>query len=315
MKRNLLIVWLILAVAGPGCNLNLAKSGLPAGGGATRAWFDSPLPGSIYVSPSPVCPVVAHGGSPAGIASFELTINGVVTMIPSPDTKSSLATLTRNCDLSEPGRYFLRLRVQDNAGVWSGYAETSLIISAAVTGTPGTVTATLSPTPTPTLTSTPSPLGGVSILSISTDVVYVGGTSCGPQQVTIVAHATAPKGIKVVVLFFRFQPGSPSGFQDVAMNPIGGDNYQVTLDPNSILGGFLTADQVTLQYQVVVQQNDGDTSIRTPVLADIAVLPCGNAVQDCSSYHKKSACESHGCVWYSTAGTATPGAVNECQSP
>jgi len=246
---------------------------------------------------------------------FELSINGAATMLPSPDTHSSLATLTRNCGLSEPGVYELRLRAQDNAGVWSGYAETSLIISGPVTGTPGTPTPVATSTPTPTFTPTPSPLGGVSIQSISTDVVYVGDASCGPLQVTIVAHATAPKGIKVVVLFFRFQPGSPSGFQDVAMNPIGGDNYQVTLNPNSILGGFLTADQATLQYQVVVQQNDGDTTIRTPVLADIAVLPCGNAVQNCSSYNKKAACESHGCVWYSTAGTATPGAVNECQNP
>jgi hypothetical protein len=158
-------------------------------------------------------------------------------------------------------------------------------------------------------------VGGVSIQSISSDVVYVGAASCGPQQVTIVAHATAPAGITAVVLFFRFEPGSPGGFQNTAMNPIGGDLYQSTLNPDLILGGFLTADQVTLQYQVVVQQTGGDTSIRTPVLADIAVLPCGNAVLDCSTYDKKAACQSHGCVWYSTGGTATPGAVNECQSP
>ncbi len=304
--RNWSCLLLVVALAA-GCGPLLGEPGNL--NSVVRSWFDSPLPGSMYTPPNPICPIVAHGASPAGIAMFELSINGAAALIPSPDTKSSLATLTRNCGLSEPGVYLLRLRAQDNAGTWSGYAETSLIIAEALTGTPGT------PTPTPTFTPTPSPLGGVSIQSISTDVVYVGGTSCGPQQVTIVAHATAPKGIKVVVLFFRFEPGSPSGFQDVAMSPIGGDNYQVTLNPNSILGGFLTADQVTLQYQVVVQQNDGDTSIRTPVLADIAVLPCGDAVLDCSSYHKKAACESHGCVWYSTAGTATPGAINECQSP
>lgn len=313
MKKVLLALLLILAVAG--CNLNLARSPLSEGGDTTRAWFDSPLPGSVFTPPNPICPIVAHGASPAGIATFELSINGAATLIPSPDTKGSLATLTRDCDLSAPGRYELRLRVQDNAGNWSGYAETSLIIAEAITGTPGTVTPTLTPTRTPTSTPTPSPLGGVSIQSISSDVVYLGNASCGPLEVTIIAHATAPKGIKVVVLFYRFEPGSPSGFENVAMNPIGGDLYQATLNPTSLLGGTMPADQLTLQYQVVVQQTDGDTSIRTPVLADIAVLPCGNVTVDCSSYKKKSTCESHGCVWYSTAGTATPGAVNECQNP
>jgi len=276
-----------------------------------KAWFDSPLPGSMYTPPSPVCPIVAHGASPAGIATFELSINGAATSIPSPDTKSSLATLTRNCDLTEPGLYHLLLRVQDNAGDWSGYAETSLIIAEAATGTPGTVT------PTATWTPTPSPLGGVSIQSISADLVYVGDASCGPLQVTIVAHATAPKGIKVVVLFFRFEPGSPSGFQNLSMNPIGGDNYQATLNPTSLLGGFMTADEATLQYQVVVQQMDGDTTIRTPVLADIAVQPCGDAVLNCSSYTKKAACQSHGCNWVALPdnGTVTPNPSHECQNP
>jgi hypothetical protein len=79
--------------------------------------------------------------------------------------------------------------------------------------------------------------------------------------VVITARATTPKGIQVVVLFYRYEPGSPSGFENVAMSPIGGDLYRARLIPNSTLGG--PADGI-LQYQAVVQQTDGDTSIRTP---------------------------------------------------
>ena len=206
--RKILLLCVLIVLASPACNLNLADTPLSDDGNTTRAWFDSPLPGSQYYPPDPVCPIVAHGASPAGIATFELSINGEAASFASPDTQSSLATLTRNCDLSEPGVYNLLLRVQDNAGEWSSYAETNLIIAEGTTVTPEAAV------PTPTSTPSTSPLGGVSIQSISSDLVYVGDASCGPSQVTIVAHATAPKDIALVVLFYRFEPGSPSGFQD-----------------------------------------------------------------------------------------------------
>ena len=80
---------------------------------APRAWFDSPLPNSVFVPPNPICQIVAHGASPNGIASFELSVNGaVVATIPSPDTQASLVTLTRDCGLSDPGEYHLLLRAR-----------------------------------------------------------------------------------------------------------------------------------------------------------------------------------------------------------
>jgi hypothetical protein len=100
----------------------------------------------------------------------------------------------------------------------------------------------------------------------------------------------------VVVLFFRYEPGSPGGFDSVSMSPLGGDLYQAILNPTSVLGGPAEA---TLQYQVVVQEQDGDTNIRTPVLADVAVLPCGSGGGDlgCSSYTDDDDCEAAGCSW------------------
>jgi hypothetical protein len=152
----------------------------------------------------------------------------------------------------------------------------------------------------------------VSIKSVSADLVYVGDSSCGPVQVSILAHATAPKGIQVVVLFYRFEPGSPSGFENMSMNPAGVDLYQAILNPTSLLGGALGSDSATLQYQVVVQQKDGDTSIRTPVLADISLQPCGAATVDCTAYDNKRACESHGCSWVSSPGIVP---IFACQNP
>lgn len=319
--KRILTFCLLMAFLLSACNLPLANPKEETA--AAQAWFDAPLPKSVLVLPSP-CQIVAHGASPNGIAAFELTINGTAASIPSPDTQRSLVTLTRDCGLSEPGEYQLRLRAQDNAGNWSGFAETSLIIVAgaapspepAATASPtAEAAATLTPTLIPTLTPTLS--GGISIERISANLIYIGGTSCGPTEVTILARATAPKGIKVVVLFYRFSTGSASTeFQGVAMNPMGGDLYQRTLDLNSLFGGSIPFDEATLQYQIVIQQNDDDTSLRTPVMADIAVQACGSAnppAAACSSYTSKESCEAHGCNWVLVSSTA--GRHYVCQNP
>lgn len=446
MKPKLFFAGL-LALAMVAVSACTANSAAPSGGSsAPRAWFDAPLPNTVFRSPnatvafppSPCYPIVAHGASPNGIAAFELTVNGAAASIPSPDTKSSLVALRRDyCELSQPGEYLFQLRAQDNAGNWSGYAETSLIVAEGGTPTPtptpapaacvdkldvtsenplqktymlpgqnftkswtvqntGTCTwgkgyrlvftggpslteggasmngpldtplGSLVPFPVspggkatiplpqaapmsegwyvgawnlvapngskipityggsdtmPSMyvdivvkggTPTPAPLGGVSVERVSTNLVYLGQASCGTQDVTIVARATAPKGIKVVVLFYRFFAGGSTGeFQSVAMNPIGGDLYQRTLNPTSLLGS-VPFDQATLQYQIVIQQNDGDVSLRTPVMADIVVQACGPVTAACSSYTDQRTCEAKGCNWVAGPGIVP---VYECKAP
>jgi hypothetical protein len=283
---------------------------------SVRAWFDAPLPNSVFVPPNP-CQIVAHGASPNGISLFELSINGAASSIASPDPQSSLVTLTQDCGVSEPGNYLLQVRVQDNAGTWSGYAQTSLTIAGGETQTPPaapeeTVTVTPTLTLTPTLTPTTEPSGGVSIEQVSTDLVYIGQARCGTLEVTITARAVAPQGINVVVLFYRFQSGnSSSEFQSLSMNPVGDDLYRRTLNPTSLLGGSVPFDQAVLQYQVVIQQNNGDTSLRTPVLSDITVQACGG-VTSCSSFTNESSCTANGCNWVSVPGTVP---LNECRNP
>jgi len=277
-----------------------------------RAWFDAPLPNTVFFPPSP-CQIVAHGAAPDGIAMFELMVNGAAAVsIPSPDTQNSLVTLSQDCGVSEPGEYTLQLRAQDKSGNWSGYAETNLIIAGAETPPPATEPPATEP-PLPTPSPTPAPASGVSIESVSTNLVYLGRGDCGPLSVAITARANAPKNIKVVVLFYRFQNGnSSSDFQSMAMNPLGGDQYMVTLNPTSLLGGSVPFDLGTLQYQVVVQQEDGDTSLRTAVMADIALKACGSVSAACSSYNDASSCRAAGCKWVSIPALVP---TYECKNP
>lgn len=297
-RGGFLMIALLLSACGP------LAGGPSAGAAAVRAWFDAPLPETVFAAADP-CQIVAHGASPAGIAAFELEINGTAIMLPSPDTKGSLATLTRECGLTLPGRYQLRMRAQDNGGGWSGYAETSLVIGGDAAAPRPAVPSPQAPAPQVIASPTSAAPGGVVVESVETWVVFAGDSSCGPNDVVITARATAPKGIQAVVLFYRYEPGSPSGFESVGMTPIGGDLYRVSLVPNSTLGG--PADGI-LQYQVVVQQTDGDTSIRTPVLADIEVRSCSPAedpggADACSAWVDPRTCVAKGCNWWEIPGT------------
>jgi hypothetical protein len=153
----------------------------------------------------------------------------------------------------------------------------------------------------------------VTIERVSTNLVYLGGSSCGTQQVTILARATAPNGIKVVVFFYRFQTGnSSSEFQSLGMKSSGDDLYEATLNPTSLLSGSIPFEQATLQYQIVIQQNNADTSLRTPVLSDITVRACGAVNVSCSSYTDERTCTANSCSWVSIPGTVP---VYECRNP
>lgn len=316
------------------------------GGQATsspQAWFDMPLPDTVFYPPNP-CQVIAHGASLNGISAFELYLNGVLaSSIPAADSKQTLATLNTACPPLVPGKNLIEVRAQDTAGVWSGRTQTTVYlvedspapvdptvtptIPPRTTDTPvstltaiSTLTATRPPaltlTPTSTPTSTPRPGGGVSIERISTYEVFAGRSDCGPTEVTFLARAVAPNGVKVVVLFYRFQANNASsGFENVGMKSIGGDLYQATLNPTALLGS-VPFDQATLQYQVVIQQNDGDTSIRTPILADIVVKACGRVTtappSSCSSYTDERTCIANGCSWVNIPGTVP---IFECRAP
>jgi hypothetical protein len=198
IKFMLLLVW-VLALLLSACNYPAAS---PASSRKTvRAWFDAPLPGTVFAPPNP-CNIVAHGASPNGIVLFELSINGSSSSIPSPDTNASLVTLSQDCGLSEPGDYLLEMRVQDNAGNWSNTAQTDLTIASdELSDSPPEEIEEETATPE----STPSSTAAISIESVSTNTVYIGASSCGTREVIFRVLAAHPESIKVIVLFYRFR--------------------------------------------------------------------------------------------------------------
>lgn len=305
------------------CNLGQQTSSAP------QAWFDMPLPNTVFLPPNP-CHLIAHGASPNGITTFEIYNNGALAFTESvSDSNQTLATLNTACPLLLPGKNVIEVRAQDSSGVWSEFAQTVVFITqrdaATATSPPRTtdtpvststavrtLTATLIPTSIPTLTPTPPPAGGVTVERVSTNLVYLGGSTCGTQEVTILVRAVAPNGITVVVLFYRFATGnSSSEFESISMKPIGGDLYETTLNPTELLGG-IPFEQATLQYQIVVQQNGGDTSLRTPVIADVAVQACGRVTASCSSYTDERTCIANGCNWVNIPGMVP---IYECRAP
>ncbi|HWS23108.1 MAG TPA: hypothetical protein VN226_01590 [Anaerolineales bacterium] len=338
--------FLILSFLISACSLPIQNiSTLPP-----QAWFDMPLPNTI-LQPGDPCQIIAHGASLSGIKAFELSLNQTVGQeISIADPQATLAKLEIECGFLKPGKNILSVRAQDSTGVWSAVTNTTVFLEGlptftrqnpilataspipdltstmtlepeliatftptllTSTSTP-TLTSTLTSTLTPTDTSTVPPAGSATVERVSVNTVFLGASSCGPNEVTILVKATAPAGIRVVLLFYRFvAEGSSAPFENIDMNPIGGDLYQITLNPSILLGG-VPFENGRMQYQVVVQQNDGDTSIRTPVLSDIVLQSCGSVTPSCSSYSDERTCIANGCAWVAEPGLVP---IFSCKKP
>jgi hypothetical protein len=145
-----------------------------------------------------------------------------------------------------------------------------------------TPTLTLAPTAIPSATPTPVvTTASISVQSVSSSTVYYRG-SCSPKDVTIQVNASDSDGITAVVLFYRVQGanGNTTDFQSKGMSSIGGDLYQIAVNPESDFGGGTLANMGggTLQYQAVIQDQNGNTSVRTDLLAGVSITTCsGNA--------------------------------------
>ena len=317
MKKNSLIcIPLLVALFLTACSPSTqqGQAGLPAG---PRAWFDEPLPDTVVHPPNP-CKIVAHGASLNGIAAFEFSTNGSVTAsLPNSDTQETLVTMNLDCQGLQPGKNLLAFRVQDKSGAWSDYANTTVFLGDANAnlGLPTRIppTATIRPRTTPTPTSTPQPPDTVSIERVSNHQVYIGDSNCGPTSVTVTARVSTANEINAVVLFYRLSTGNASSnVKGVSMNSIGNGLYQATIKPSSALGGAVPFDQAALPYQVVVQQSDGNNSLRTPAMSDITVKACGksNNTLSCSSFTDQRSCVANGCTWVSNPDSVP---VNVCK--
>ncbi len=290
ISRVVLLV-LIAALALAGCDA-------PDGAAVPQAWIDAPL----HESTHPVAPfeIVLHGADPSGISFIEVAVNGeVLSRRPPEDPQAPLAISRVIWDPQQPGQYVIVARAQSQAGVWS--AETSSVVT--LTGGDSTAQQPAPPTPTrrptatrtvppresptsaetpdATMTSTAAPGASVERVRISTDrVSYEGGGGCAPTEVNIMVRAFHPDGIRAVVLFYRLRnagSGETTEYFTQAMDSQGNDLYSLTVNPATeiiSLVGFPGSGDGVLQHQAVIQTNQGDTSVRTPLHSDITVVGC-----------------------------------------
>lgn len=225
MNRRFLLGCLILGLAASGCGPDPASDGGAGQPEGVGVWFDAPEPRTVYVPPAP-CQIVAHAASSMGISQFELTVNDAPAgSIPSPDTQASLVTLSRECGLTEPGTYRLRIRAQDNGGAWSAYAETSLII------------------PSP---DTPPPALAPISSSESADWIYYRSAAaiaqgipnaCSPAEIMITGNTTGV--FSAVTLHFRLVEeafGQSTPWQTMPMTQVAQGQWTATLNPEQISG-------------------------------------------------------------------------------
>jgi Bacterial Ig domain len=254
------------------CNLAGPQASAGPLSGPT-AWIDAPLPGTEFRPPNP-CLIAAHANDPQGIAQVELSLlNGEVLQTnPGPGAGTSLVSTNFSWTPPGPGTYNLQVRAQNVNGDWSAYAQTVVIFDDTQV--------------TPTLPLTPVPAHQTSIerTSLSTNTVFYGllgslSVPCGEKSVTIRVKAFDPAGIKVVTLFYRLESQSSkttTTFTPLAMTPIGQDTYQIVLTPQDLFNDSLVNlyGISWLQYQAVIQNNNGDTGTRTQVYSDLTLKGC-----------------------------------------
>ena len=100
-----------------------ASSSLP------QAWFDAPLPGTVFASDDEIL-VIVHGASKEGISELELSlVGGGMIGNQKGGGADTLLTASFTWHPPEPGNYTLQVRALNASGAWSDYAFTDVVIS------------------------------------------------------------------------------------------------------------------------------------------------------------------------------------------
>lgn len=126
---------------------------------ASRAWFDSPLPGASV--PRAALAVVGHATDPDGVASLELAVDGVVVAeeagVDAGDGTMILARARLRWREPTPGRHLLTLTGIDQGGQRGYPARLVVEVSRRRPTATATPRPTARPTPRPTPRATPRP--------------------------------------------------------------------------------------------------------------------------------------------------------------
>ena len=114
--------------------------------------------------------------------------------------------------------------------------------------------ALLAPTFTPTRADTTPPSVNITQINPSDVGYYI--TGCGPNSITVQAHATDASGISNVTLAYRYSSGTSS---TLAMTSLGGNNYQAVLNLDIHTYNALHGVNGTVSFTVRATDTHGNT--------------------------------------------------------
>ena len=246
-----------------------------------EAGVDAPANGTTL----PMAPVniAYHASSTDGISAVELTINGeVVNSFATPGSDQQVVALQYNWQPSVSGSHTIRVRAQSTSGAWSDYAAATVTIQAPAAPVvveqkeekPKDEEKEKEEEPEPT--KTPE---GITLFDIkhSKDKFFYGSNSCGTHEITISTRVTNPDDVFQVVLFTRFADRESSAYtkwdSGHAMSKKDDDLYSITLTSTKI-ANYNAYEFAVMRYQIVVEDEDGDRSVRTEVMEDILLEVC-----------------------------------------
>jgi len=121
---------------------------------------------------------------------------------------------------------------------------------------PPTYTPTVPPTNTPTVPPDTTP-PNISNMQASADPILP--SPCQPNTVVISAQVSDASGVSEVKLYFRVVKGAQNGvWQEINMNAVGGDQYQIQIGPPLLKASMTSYAGSTLAFYVKAWDNNAN---------------------------------------------------------
>jgi hypothetical protein len=280
----------------------------PAADSGPKVSFASPEPGATV--PFGAVQVLILSEDPLGTSQVEVLVNGVsVATVPSPDTSRDSVIVDYTWEPAAPGNYVLQAHGQNTAGTWGDFAslelavtpeagaETPIIEDIPTEESEPTATATdviateeaPAETPvTPDVPATPTRSGISVTWSFTYLQMYRYGSSCEPQQNSVIVDVSGVSNNEIggVMVFFRPMEASTGKLWDWWTTGLWLEEF-----PSGLYGrGFSTVHMVkrlstqpetywpylpaTVLYQFAVSDKGGMIIYRSDVYQNLQVKPC-----------------------------------------
>ena len=279
------ILLLLVACEFAGITVDFGNGGSGTSAGssspALEAGVDSPVNGASLQMES--VDISYHASSTDGVAAVELSINGeVVSSIATPGSDQKVVALKYTWMPTASGSHTIRVRAQNNEGMWSDYSTVTVNVEGQRVQQPQAnnsapaATNTTAPTVAPQPTATPE---GITIFDVKKDkdTFYYANNGCGSHELTISARVTNPQDVYQMVLFIGFTDKESAGYTKLdggrSMSKKDDDLFSVTLTSEKI-PNYGLYDFAVMRYQIVVVDKDGNMDVRTDVYRDVNIERC-----------------------------------------